>query len=361
MQRKQRTVVVLGTGGTIAGLATDPGEHLRYASAQVGVEALVAAVPSRGIAVDSEQVAQLDSKDMDFATWVRLAGRVAHHLARPEVAGVVVTHGTDTMEETAYFLSRVVGATKPVVLTGAMRPASAREADGPRNLSDALHVAAQGTADDARDAAIGSLGVVVVFAGRIHAARDVRKVHPQRLDAFSSGEHGALGEVVDGIVRLDRPPEPARVVIGIDALPADPAAWPWVEIVTSDAGADGRVVDALVAAGVQGIVVAATGNGTLQRRLAAALEAAAARGVRAWRSSRCLDGAIVGDAAGDAASTSLPASALTPVKARIALMLDLLVDPGRPGSGWDLVARSIPPRTARSSAIRPHAARPQVA
>ena len=320
MQRNERIVVVLGTGGTIAGLAADPGEHLRYASAQVGVDALVAALPPPDVAVESEQVAQLDSKDMDFATWRRLAGRVAHHAARPEVAGIVVTHGTDTMEETAYFLSRVVATAKPIVLTGAMRPASAREADGPRNLADALAVAARGGV--AGGAAVA--GVVVVFAGEIHAARDVRKVHPQRLDAFSSGERGALGHVVDGVVRLEREPDAIEKALDIDTLPADPANWPWVEIVTSDAGADGRAVEALAACGVRGIVVAATGNGTVHHRLADALVVAAAQGVVALRSSRCLAGGILGDAPGDQLSAIPSAGDLTPVKARIALMLELL-------------------------------------
>ena len=320
MQRKEHIVVVLGNGGTIAGLAADPGEHLRYVAAQVGVDALVAALPPPGVAVESEQVAQLDSKDMDFATWRRLAVRVAHHVARTEVAGVVMTHGTDTMEETAYFLSRVVATAKPVVLTGAMRPASASEADGPRNLSDALAVAAQGGIAGGA----GIAGVVVVFAGGIHGARDVRKVHPQRLDAFSSGERGALGHVVDGVVRLEREPVAVAPAIDLDTLPVDPASWPWVEIVTSDAGADGRAVEALAAAGVRGIVVAATGNGTVHRRLADALVAAAAQGVVASRSSRCLDGAILGDAPGDQSSAIPSAGDLTPVKARTAMILDLI-------------------------------------
>ncbi len=190
------TVVVLGTGGTISGSAASPDDNLGYVAGTVGVDALVAAVAGpTGVAVETEQIAQLDSKDMDFATWQRLAQRVAHHAARPEVVGVVVTHGTDTLEETAYFLARVVAVAKPVVLTGAMRPATSREADGPRNLADAIAVAAEA----------GRAGVVVAFAGTLHSARDVRKVHSSRLDAFSSGDAGPLGRIEAGRLDAMRP------------------------------------------------------------------------------------------------------------------------------------------------------------
>ncbi|MEO8836083.1 MAG: asparaginase, partial [Caldimonas sp.] len=291
MQRKAPLVVVLGTGGTIAGRAATP-ESLAYASAQIDVADLAASAAQSGralgpVRIETEQVAQIDSKDMDFATWRRLALAVERHAARPEVRGIVVTHGTDTLEETAFFLACVVAAAKPVVLTAAMRPATSFEADGPRNLADAIAVAASETnTDDAP-------GVVVAFAGEIHAARDVRKAHPRRLDAFTSGERGAIGRVVDGRVEsLRRAPDVARLV-DAESLPEDAAAWPWVEIVTSDAGADGRVVDMLVAQGVAGIVVAATGNGSLHRALERALADAVACGVVVRRASRVLDGSIV--------------------------------------------------------------------
>ena len=310
MQRKPR-VVVLGTGGTIAGLAATADDDAAYRSAQVGVDALVVGLRlPAGVEVETESVARIDSKDMDFATWRALALAVARHLARPDVAGVVVTHGTDTLEETAYFLSRVVAAGKPVVLTGAMRPASARHADGPGNLEDAITVAADATIS----------GIVVAIAGEIHAARDVRKVHPRRVDAFTSGEAGPIARIALGRIAVVRASPPAGAVIGVDALPADPETWPWVEIVVSAAGVDGRVVRLLAAAGVAGIVVAATGNGTVHHLLEAPLADAASRGVAIVRSSRCLEGAIV-----DAEPATIQsAGALTPVKARVELLLDLL-------------------------------------
>jgi len=310
MQRKTR-VVVLGTGGTIAGLAATPDDDAAYRSAQVGVDALVAALRlPPGVEVETETVAQIDSKDMNFATWRALALALVRHLARSEVAGVVVTHGTDTLEETAYFLERVVAAKKPVVLTGAMRPASARNADGPRNLEDAIVVAAEASL----------AGVIVVFAGDVHAPRDVRKAHPRRVDAFTSGEAGPLARIAKGRIEVVRGLPAAGATIDVASLPSDPKTWPWIEIVTSAAGVDGRAVALLADAGVAGIVVAATGNGSVHHRLEAALLDAAARGVAVVRASRCLDGAIV-----DAEVAVLPsAGALTPVKARIALMLDLL-------------------------------------
>ncbi len=307
----KRTVVVLGTGGTIAGSAASADDNLDYVAGTVSVGALVASAShDSDVTIEAEQVAQVDSKDMDFAIWRRLVERVAHHLARREVAGVVVTHGTDTLEETAYFLSRVVAASKPVVLTAAMRPASSRQTDGPQNLADAIGVAALE----------GRAGVVVAFAGALHSAREIRKVHPYCLDAFSSGDAGPLARIEEGRLREFRA-WPVQAASGVDRLRDAPSDWPWVEIVTSTAGTDGRVVGALVEAGVDGIVVAGTGNGSLHRELEAALDVADRRGVSVLRSTRCLDGAIVEASPGRFDS----ARDLTPVKARVDLILQLLV------------------------------------
>ena len=262
-----------------------------------------------GAAIECQQVAQLDSKDMDFATWRRLATCVAQQLARADVSGVVVTHGTDTIEETAYFLQRVLAPTKPVVLTAAMRPATALQTDGPQNLLDAVRVAQR---PDAR-------GVVVVFGGEVHGAADVRKLHTYRLAAFGSGDAGVLAQIEEGGLRQHRP-WPEGEALGLDRLPAELAAWPRVEIVHSHAGVDGRLVRALCADGLQGIVVAGTGNGSVHRALEEALRQAQAQGVAVLRSSRCLDGAVLGATDGE-----LPgAGALTPVKARVELMLQLM-------------------------------------
>jgi L-asparaginase len=311
MQNESSIVVVLGTGGTIAGAASEASDNVGYVAAQRGVAELLRAVPSlSGSAIEAEQVAQLDSKDMTHAVWRALALRCAHHVARPEVAGIVVTHGTDTLEETAWFLQRTLNPARPVVLAAAMRPATALQADGPQNLLDAIAVA--------RTA--GARGVTALLAGRLHGAADVRKVHPYRLDAFASGDAGPIGVVEEGVLRRFRPwPDDAALLAPAD-LPADAAAWPAVEIVTSHAGATGAIVHALWAAGTQGIVVAATGNGSLHAELERALGDAQDAGVAVWRSTRCLDGRIIDAAESDFSS----AGALTPVKARIELMLRLM-------------------------------------
>jgi L-asparaginase len=316
MQVARSKIVVLGTGGTIAGTADTPGEHLAYRSAQLGVGQLVAGLPSAGDwTLETEQVAQIDSKNMDEALWQRLAARCAHWLAQPEVRGIVITHGTDTLEETAYFLDRVLVAEKPVVLTCAMRPATAQAPDGPRNLADAIAVAAT---SDVR-------GVLAVCAGSVHAARDVTKEHPSRLDAFTRGDAGPLGVVDGGHMRRLRawPAAPAdtQAIARHAHAVANAARWPRVEIVLNHAGATGALVQALLAQGVDGIVAAGTGNGTLSDSLQAALLQARERGVAVIRASRCARGEVLPHA-GDLLPDS---GGLSPVKARIALMLDLLV------------------------------------
>ena len=306
------TLVVLATGGTIAGMSAHPGQAVGYEAAQLGVAQLMAGIPSPpGFTVVQEQVAQVDSKDMDFDVWRRLALRCAAWLAQPDVAGIVVTHGTDTLEETAVLLQAVLAPVKPVVLACAMRPANALSPDGPVNLRDALVVAA----------CAGARGVVAVCAGAVHAAFNVRKVHPYRLDAFSSGDAGPLAYVEEARLRLLRDwPQGDRPVLQVHQLPADESQWPWVEMVSSHAGADGTVVDLLVHAGVQGMVVVATGNGSLHHRVEAALLRAQSAGVRVLRASRCTEGALIG-APSDALSH---VGALTPAKARVTLLLDLM-------------------------------------
>ncbi len=302
-------VVILGTGGTIAGTAASAQDNVGYSAAQLGVAQLVAAVPALAEgSIEAEQVAQIDSKDMTLAVLHRLAQRVQAHLDRPEVAGVVVTHGTDTLEETAFVLHRVLHAHKPVVLTAAMRPATSLQADGPQNLLDAVSVAR----------AAGQGGVVAVIGARVWAGAELRKVHSYRLDAFSAGDAGPLGWIEEGVLRAVRM-WPAAQGLGVDALPATDEAAPWVAVVTSHAGARGREVDALVAAGVRGLVVAATGNGTLHMQLESALRRAQDAGVQVLRASRCAFGGIVGDSTSGWPS----AGALTPAQARIELVLRL--------------------------------------
>ena len=321
-----KKIVVLGTGGTIAGRADSATDNIGYTAAQVGVADLLADVPGLGALLAdqvlvSEQVAQVDSKDMSFAIWQALARRVQHHLAQPNVTGVVITHGTDTLEETAYFLHAVLPLllqrSKPVVLTCAMRPASALNPDGPQNLLDALAVALTS----------GACGVMAVCAGTVHTALDVQKSHTYRLDAFSSGDVGPLGYVEESSLRLTRnwPLGPDGYALPAINMDACELPWPRVEIVMSYAGCQGAMVDALLlpatgVAPVQGIVVAGTGNGTLHENLELALQRAVAAGVRVVRATRCANGRVLPTGG----SVFADSKGLSPVKARIALMLELM-------------------------------------
>jgi L-asparaginase len=300
----QQKIVILGTGGTIAGTSARPGDHTGYTSAQIGVVDLVRNIPALAhLSLESEQVAQLDSKDMSFAVWESLADRCTHHLAREDVAGIVITHGTDTIEETAFYLQEVLRPGKPVVLTCAMRPATALTPDGPQNIVDAVTVALAELAN----------GVLVVCAGVVHQAEHVAKVHHYRLDPFSSGDAGPLGYVEDGAMRLARGWPSREFVLYTRTAPVPLER---VEIVFSHAGARRETVDALVASGVQGLVVAATGNGTVHRELLPALLDAQRKGVKVLRASRCAEGGIIAQP-GD----ELPSTSVSPVKARILLLL----------------------------------------
>jgi L-asparaginase len=305
-------IVVLGTGGTLAGTSDSKSDNVGYTAATVGIAELLGAIESlRDLPLVTEQGAQIDSNDMDDAVWVRLAQRCAHWLAQDEVQGIVVTHGTDTLEETAWLLQALLAPRKPVVLTCAMRPSTALSPDGPRNIVDAVAVASWP----------GAHGVVAVCAGAIHGALDVRKVHTYRLDAFGSGDAGPVGHVEEGAVRLLRDwPSPA----GAMKLPADGVAWPRVEIVTSHGGAGAAMVEALVAHGVRGIVVAGTGNGSIHHALETALHAAQESGVKVVRATRCAEGVVLGYPD----DTFAPAHGLTPVKARLALQLELMAAAG---------------------------------
>jgi L-asparaginase len=317
MNANSKKVVVLGTGGTIAGRASSATDNIGYTAGQVRVDALLSTLPELAESgpLLTEQVAQIDSKDMSFDLWLKLAGRVSHFLAQDDVQGIVITHGTDTIEETAFFLQRVCEPQKPVVLTCAMRPATALLADGPQNVLDAVTTARWP----------GASGVVVVCAGKVHAAIDVQKVHTYRLDAFDSGDNGPIATIEEkGLKMVRNWPSAqinrARVAPEMIAMLPDPAKWPRVEIVMNHAGAGGAIVDALRAQGVQGLVAVGTGNGTLHRDLETALLAAQAAGIAVVRTTRCVGGSIL-----PRQDDRLPhASGLNPAKARIAMMLALM-------------------------------------
>lgn len=311
---------VLATGGTIAGAQTD-GER-GYRAAAFSVDALIAAVPQLAALaqIEVEQVAAIGSQDMDDATWLRLAARTQAALDTPAIAGVVVTHGTDTMEETAFFLNLVVRSAKPVVLVGAMRPATAISADGPMNLYNALAVAAHpGT---------GGRGVLVVANDEIHFAREIAKTNTTQVGTFASGHRGLAGLVNAGRLHLYAPPV-RRHTAGSEFAPLAPAGapapgLPRVDIVYAHAGMGRELIDAAVKAGAHGLVIAGMGDGNLGAvALTAAAEAAKA-GVAVVRSSRAGGGVVERNIeVDDDALGFIAADELNPQKARVLLLLGL--------------------------------------
>jgi L-asparaginase len=315
---------VLATGGTIAGAQTDETGR-GYHAAAFSIDALIAAVPQlAGLArLDVEQVAAIGSQDMDEAIWLRLAARTEAALADPEVAGVVITHGTDTMEETAYFLNLVVPSAKPVVLVGAMRPATAISADGPMNLYNAVAVAASPR--------IQGWGVLVVANDEIHFAREVAKTNTTQVGTFRATHRGLAGVVNAGRLHLYAPPV-RRHTTGSEFTLGGRTALPRVEIVYAYAGMQPDLIRAAVAAGAEGLVIAGVGDGNLNAAALRAATEAARAGVAVVRSSRTGGGVVERNIEiNDDAAGLIVAEELNPPKARVLLMLGLLRthDPAR--------------------------------
>jgi len=307
-------VHVLATGGTIAGRQVSTGP--RYRAGVLDVEALLGAVPAlRGLAdYSSEQMANIGSQDMDELLWLKIAHRVNELLADPDVGGVVITHGTDTLEETACFLDLTVRDPKPVVLVGAVRPAGALGADGAVNLLDAVTVAAN-------PASVGR-GVLVVMHGSLFEARDVTKVSSSSLSAFAAPNSGPLGQLIDERVYFGHrtglsPKRPVFDVSRLDKLPP-------VGIVYGHAGATALPVKAMIEAGYRGIVSAGVGSGNLHRDVLAALADASGRGVAVVRASRVPSGLTLRNVeVDDNRFGFVAAGALNPQKARVLLQLAL--------------------------------------
>lgn len=311
-----RRVVVLATGGTIAGES----EHASDASYRAGalpIDALLDAVPELSELADvyGEQIASIGSQDMHDALWLRIAARVNTLIAMDDIDGIVITHGTDTMEETAYFLNLVVASDKPVVLTGSMRPATGLSADGPLNLYHAVAVA---THPDARDR-----GVLIVMNDVIHAAREVVKTHTLSVQTFESVNRGPLGALHHGDIRFFRRPGHRHTHRSAFAgsLP-DP--MPRVDVLYAHANMRGDLVDAAIGLGAEGIVIAGVGNGNMMSAARDALALAAEQGAVVVRSTRTEGGAVLRNVEIDDDALGFVASdGLSPQKARILLKLAL--------------------------------------
>ncbi len=307
-------VVIFATGGTIAG-SGETSTSATYAAAKVPVDQLLNAVPQiKEIAnVRGEQVVQIASQAMTNEVWLKLAHQVNEALQQESVSGAVITHGTDTMEETAYFLDLVLQTNKPVVLVGSMRPSTSLSADGALNLYNAVAVAA--------NEASKNYGVLVAMNDSLFSARDVTKSNTTAVDTFKSPRKGPIGKVEYGAITFfqaprTRNPSPFTIV--------DLKTLPQVDIVYGYANASPIPINALVKAGSKGIVHAGVGNGNLFPAVEQALIEARKQNVVIVRSSRVGSGQVLRNAeVKDDEHDFVVANDLNPQKARIFLMLAL--------------------------------------
>ncbi|WP_229423850.1 type II asparaginase [Massilia frigida] len=314
---KLANVTILATGGTIAGTGASSTTTVGYTAATVGVQNLIKAVPelAKVANVTGEQVFQIASENMSNEHWLTLAKRVNVLLAQNNVDGVVITHGTDTLEETAYFLNLVVKSRKPVVLVGAMRPSTALSADGPINLYNSVLLAASPDA-------VGK-GVLVAMNDQIQSARDITKVNTSTLDSFRTPELGLLGYIQGSkpfFYRQSVRKHTTETEFDIGAL----QSLPQVDIVYGYANMNPVALDAFMTAGAKGIIHAGVGDGSLASKVVPSLKAARAKGAVIVRSSRVGQGILARNGeANDDELDFVAADTLNPQKARILLMLAL--------------------------------------
>jgi len=309
-------VVILATGGTIAGAQAE-GQDAGYKSGSFQVEDLIKAVPNLGDLADisGEQVVNIGSQDMNNEVWLKLAKRANEVLAQRDVDAVVITHGTDTMEETGYFLSLVTHSNKPIVLVGSMRPATGTSADGPANIYNAVSVAIHPKAR--------GRGVMVLLNDEIHYAREATKTNTTQLDTFKSPNRGKAGMTNAGRVYfydLLATRHTANSVFSVDKL----TELPKVEIVYAYANVGRDFIDACVSAGCKGIVLAGVGDGNATQTAVAGLRDAIKKGVAVVRSSRTNSGITDRNVElNDDEMGSIASMELNPQKARVLLMLGL--------------------------------------
>ncbi len=307
---------VLATGGTIAGAQASATDY-RYTSGAYDVDALLGAVPNldRLAVITGEQVASIGSQDMNDAIWLRLAKRVDAVLSEPGNDGVLITHGTDTLEETSYFLSLVTRSTKPVVMVGSMRPATAISADGPRNLYDGVAVVA--------DPGAQGKGTLVVLNDVIHYARNVVKTDTTSVQTFSSVNRGPAGVVHTGKVTWFEPMDrKLGAATGFDVRALD--SLPRVDVVYAHAGMSVDLIEAAVRNGARGIVVAGVGDGNMTTPALDALTRAGKQGVVVVRSTRLPSGIVLrNNEVNDDERGFVASGELNPAKSRVLLQLAL--------------------------------------
>ncbi|ENV0834617.1 type II asparaginase [Campylobacter jejuni] len=315
MKKAKSRIAILGTGGTIAGFIDSTIATTGYTAGAIDIDVLIKAVPQiRDLAdISWEQIANIDSSNMCDEIWLRLAKKIAKLFAEG-IDGVVITHGTDTMEETAYFLNLTIKSDKPVVLVGAMRPSTAISADGPKNLYNAVALVANKEAKNK--------GVMVAINDKILSARGVVKTHSLNVDAFSSPDFGDLGYIVDGKVFFYNNVTKAHT----KNAPFDVSkltSLPKVDILYSYSNdGSGVAAKALFEHGTKGIVVAGSGAGSMHKNQKDVLKELLKKGLKVVVSSRVVAGCVaVSDS--DEKLGFISAEDLNPQKARVLLMLAL--------------------------------------
>jgi L-asparaginase len=309
-------ITVLATGGTIAGAQAADGGY-GYKSGSFDIKDLISAVPNldKLAIITGEQVVNIGSQDMSNAVWLTLARRLAEVVASPDTDAVLITHGTDTMEETSYFLGLVTKTTKPMIMVGSMRPATAISADGPSNLfngvSAAIHPCAAGR------------GVLVVLNDQIHYARNVAKLNTTDVQTFQSGNRGPAGLTNTGAITWFAMPDKKQGMTsafsldGLDELPR-------VDIIYGHAGMNADLIDAAISLGAKGLVIAGVGDGNMTTPALDALEAASKAGIVVVRSTRLPSGIVYRNNEVDDDALGFVASGeLNPSKSRVLLMLAL--------------------------------------
>ncbi|MCO4889426.1 asparaginase [Cupriavidus sp. WGtm5] len=287
-EARKANIVIIGTGGTIAGAGAAATNTAAYQSAVVPVDKIIASVPeiSKVANVKGEQIFQIGSESFNNERLLKLAKRVSELLKQPDVDGIVITHGTDTIEETAYFLNLTLKSDKPVVVVGSMRPGTALGADGALNLYDAVLVAS--------NPASKGKGTLAVLNDEIHTGRDVSKTNTFKTETFRS-PFGPLGYVVEGrtlFYRLPARPHTLQTQWDIDKIDK----LPEVAVVYAYGNANPAAVDAAVKSGAKAIIYAATGNGSVGDYMVESLKAARAKGVQIVRASRTGSGVVVRNA-----------------------------------------------------------------
>jgi len=316
-QRKLPNIVILATGGTIAGAAAT-GTQAGYTSGAVTIDAMIAAVPGiKDVAnIKGEQISNVGSQDITLDIMLTLAKRINELLAKPEVDGIVVTHGTDTMEETAFFLNLAVKSDKPVVLVGSMRPSTAVSADGPLNIFDAVAVAGDPNAK--------GRGVLVVMNDWIHGAHSLTKTSTTAVQTFMSPLRGLVGVSTYGKNDYYNAPQWKHTTASEFDV-TNVTKLPRVDIIFACADMSPDLIDAAVANGAKGIVIAGVGNGNMNKASLEAAGRAAKKGVVVVRSSRVVTGAVGRNVeVNDDEMGFVASDELNPQKARILLMLALL-------------------------------------